>query len=92
MCHRAEHQWSQHVLSEIDERGVRGCFVRTRHGRLEPAVVIACRDDRIVPAGQSRHVAELLGVEYVELPGASHAPFIERTDDCIRTIRRVLDR
>jgi len=77
-------------LDELAERDDRD-RVRRLADRVD-GVVIACEGDRIVPAGQSRYVAELLGLSYVELPGVSHAPFIERVDDVIGEIASILAR
>ena len=76
-------------LDELRDRDDRRRVNRLR-GRLDRGLVIACRADTVVPAGQSRRVAEMLGVPYVELAGRSHAPFCERVDDVDRAIRNAL--
>lgn len=54
-------------------------LLRERHPTVQhldsydgPVLVIAGERDRIVPAGLSRHVANAVGADYLEIPGAGH--------------------
>jgi pimeloyl-ACP methyl ester carboxylesterase len=56
-----------------------------------PALVLHRTDDRLVPIGQSRSVADLIpDAEFVELPGADHYPFVGDTDAVLAEIEGFL--
>lgn len=62
-------------------------------GRISiPCYVLVGSRDAVVPASQSRVIAEgVPGARVVEFPNAGHLPFIECADDCERALESAID-
>jgi pimeloyl-ACP methyl ester carboxylesterase/class 3 adenylate cyclase len=56
-----------------------------------PTLVLHRRDDRLVPIGQGRRIAEQIpNAQFVELPGADHYPFVGDADAVLAEIEGFL--
>lgn len=73
--------------------GISRLDIRHALGRIAvPCYVLVGSHDAVVPASQSRVIAEgVPGARVVAFAGAGHLPFIECTDDCLRALESAID-
>lgn len=73
--------------------GISRLEIRHELGRISvPSYVLVGSHDAVVPASQSRVIAEgVPGARVVEFPDTGHLPFIECADACARALESAID-